>query len=280
MCIFISFFVILLLQLRFDSLLPQSMSNPGGTTSIVAHTAGGVATAAEMPVSFPPWDAPPQITYGWFVDVPPPRGPYFWPLQPDGYKLRMQSLPHSEKAEEKDASSLTGGCGSSLFNSAPQVCWGWYCAAPPPQPPFLWPSIPEGYVLQRIDEVDITVGPPLQTTTPTSAVVSQLPQRSPSSVTANPLAGSSTLPAPHAIATQPLPPPGAMPPLPMPIMHTPSMQFPPFIPPQFSPPPLPTPTTTPPAAAAAATAAPHTAEPMEVDAPSGKTKKASTRSKK
>lgn len=37
--------------------------------------------------AYPPINHPPQIGYGYWVDVPPPRGPYFWPCQADGYSL-------------------------------------------------------------------------------------------------------------------------------------------------------------------------------------------------
>jgi len=145
-----------------------------------------------MPASYPPWNEPPQCSYGWFVDVPPPRGPYLWPCIPENYKLR----PPIRKSEKSDAetkspspsstsataSSSTAVTNEPLFEYEPQLVWGWFCAVPPPQPPYLWPCIPEGYVLVRQDEVSsvATVASPIPHTTAPLAATQPLSSRTPS----------------------------------------------------------------------------------------------------
>ena len=173
-------------------------SSAFAASAAAAHTSASATVSSvdshQIPVSFPAWDQPPQASYGWFVDVPPPRGPYLWPAVPDTYKLRPTSVPAS-KSEDKSPIPPVEVSNESTFPYAPQLVWGWFCAVPPPQPPYMWPALPEGYVLVRADEVEAAFLSPAASNGGSSL------QRQSSHVTSNPLGASSTLPAPSAIPT-------------------------------------------------------------------------------
>jgi hypothetical protein len=183
-------------------------SSASAASAAAAHasaTATATASSVEpqqpqppVPLAFPAWDQPPQASYGWFVDVPPPRGPYLWPAVPDTYKLRSSSARSNSAEEEKSAVPPGEASNESTFKYAPQMVWGWFCAVPPPQPPYMWPALPEGYVLVRADEVDAAFLSPIPSS---SGGFASAVQRQSSHVTSNPLGGSSTLPAPSAIPT-------------------------------------------------------------------------------
>ena len=107
-----------------------------------------------------PEQQPPQLAYGWWVDVLPPRGPYLWPCSPAGYEI-AQSISASAKhdgsnnhdgtrmdtAADGSSSSSSSSPPASFLSQPPQMAFGWYCAEPPHSGPFFWSCLPPGYQL-------------------------------------------------------------------------------------------------------------------------------------
>ena len=102
---------------------------------------------------------PPQLAYGWWVDVLPPRGPYLWPCKPDGYEITQPTAVKHENNNDSSTKHDTASSSthtrptdsstppSSFLTQPPQMAFGWYCAEPPRSGPFFWSCLPPGYQL-------------------------------------------------------------------------------------------------------------------------------------
>ena len=107
-----------------------------------------------------PEQQPPQLAYGWWVDVLPPRGPYLWPCNPDGYQITQPTQqvkhennndssikPDTSSSAHMDTTDSSSSSPSSFLSQPPQMAFGWYCAEPPRSGPFFWSCVPPGYQL-------------------------------------------------------------------------------------------------------------------------------------
>ena len=166
-----------------------------------------------------PEQQPPQLAYGWWVDVLPPRGPYLWPCHPDGYEIAQPT--HFKHEHNNDATKLNTDSSSSMdtadssavspssfLTQPPQMAFGWYCAEPPRAGPFFWSCLPPGYQLvpskQWEQMMAATRNVPLTTTTRQGNVTLTLPTTS-ASLASTLAAASSTA------ATTPSPSPSPLP---------------------------------------------------------------------
>ena len=120
--------------------------------------------------TFRPEQQPPQLAYGWWVDVLPPRGPYLWPCNPADYEITQPTpIKHesnnnsnSDTSTKSDTTSSSSSSSSthmdttsadsstppsSFLTQPPQMAFGWYCAEPPRSAPYFWSCLPPGYQL-------------------------------------------------------------------------------------------------------------------------------------
>jgi len=93
----------------------------------------------------PPFLSPPQMAYGWFVEQPPPRGPYFHPLINPTTKAPMVSTDVQPPVSGSSASAVASQ--EFDYKKPPQVAYGWWAPKPPVKGPYLWLALPPGYTL-------------------------------------------------------------------------------------------------------------------------------------
>ena len=100
--------------------------------------------------AYPPYQQPPQLAYGWWVDVLPPRGPYLWPCLPESYSIAQ---PVQLKAElGQGGGAAVSQSHHSFLSQPPQMCYGWFVHSPPASPPYFWSCLPPGYTLVQLGQ--------------------------------------------------------------------------------------------------------------------------------
>lgn len=180
----------------------QSSSSSGtvGSSPVLSSSPSTAPTA--MTQAYPPYQQPPQLAYGWWVDVLPPRGPYLWPCLPDTYALTPAVAPKSindptkldesviDQTTENGASSAAPGTDGrpSFLTQAPQMAFGWYIPHPPQQPPYFWSCLPPGFTLTPVSAVRTTRQGNVTLTLPAQSIDAQFP---PSNQSWNPTKNSS-----------------------------------------------------------------------------------------
>ena len=129
---------------------------------------------------FTAYQQPPQLAYGWWVDILPPRGPYLWPCNPSSYKITEPiSIQHEASGGAQQTAAAKAGESPSFLTQPPQMCFGWYVSSPPLQPPYFWSCLPPGYTIVPLDQLGKLQGQrsnmPLTTTTRQGNVTLTLP---------------------------------------------------------------------------------------------------------
>jgi hypothetical protein len=90
---------------------------PHDSSASPAGAAGTSSTSSEWPASFPSWQEPPQASYGWFVDVPPPRGPFLWPCLPDKSDRHIKSTDRLQFLQVRRRSCSTACSVTDLWRA-------------------------------------------------------------------------------------------------------------------------------------------------------------------
>jgi hypothetical protein len=134
---------------RSNSLLPSFSHSLSNAFSAAAANSTTTATSANNSTvihnhfnTIPPVDRAPQAAFGWFVNIPPPHGPYLWPCLPDGYQLlptgadksineskqqqnnKIKNQPITKvKVENTNSTNYSTIDPGQQFNVPPQVAW-------------------------------------------------------------------------------------------------------------------------------------------------------------
>lgn len=115
------------------------------------HTQPPITTTATNDIStklsmkHPLFNRPPQLAYGWFSDIPPPRGPYLWPCIPDNHSIQYNNIINTNNQQSINTPN-------DITTEPPHMCYGWYVTDCPPQQPYFWLSIPPGYILTQSND--------------------------------------------------------------------------------------------------------------------------------
>ena len=179
-------------------------------TAYASHLTSPYAGSASSPPPqpFTGYQQPPQLAYGWWVDMLPPRGPYLWPcINPSTYSITEPvHLKEEVGGGAPQTAAAKAGESTAFLSQPPQMCYGWYVSSPPPSAPFFWSCIPPGYALVPLEQLKLAQQQqtqrsalPLTTTTRQGNVTLTLP------TTSSALSSSTPSPLPTSDLSAPTP---------------------------------------------------------------------------